>query len=67
MWVPAHTGIEVNESADKATKEALHEQPVSEIRATKNDWFKWTNMAAKKKERNEWLASGERMVLINQT
>jgi hypothetical protein len=45
-------------------KEALHEELTTEIIATENDWFKWTKEAAKKKDRNEWLASGERMVEI---
>jgi hypothetical protein len=31
-----------NESAVKAAKEALHEKPAPEIKATENDWFKWT-------------------------
>jgi hypothetical protein len=48
-----------NESADKMAKEALHEELALEIRANENDWFKWTKEAAKKKERNEWLAFGE--------
>jgi hypothetical protein len=47
-------------------KEVLHEEPEPEIRATENDWFKWTKEAAKKKI-YEWLASVERMVEINQT
>jgi hypothetical protein len=64
MWVPANNGIEGSESADKVAKEALHEEPAPEIRATENDWIKWTKEVAKKKERNEWLASGERMVEI---
>jgi ribonuclease HI len=37
MWVAAHTGMECNKSADRATKEALHEELAPEIRATKND------------------------------
>jgi hypothetical protein len=45
-------------------KEALHEELALEIKATENDWFKWTKEAAKKKERNEWLASGEQIVEI---
>jgi hypothetical protein len=61
MWLPV---IEGTESVDKAVKEAINEEPAQEIRATENDWFKWTKEAAKKKERNEWLASGERMVKI---
>jgi hypothetical protein len=64
MWVPAHTRIEDNEFVDKADKKTLHEEPAPEIRATENDWFKWTKEATKKKERNEWLAPGERMVEI---
>jgi hypothetical protein len=52
------------ESADKVAEEALHEEPASVIRATENDWIRWTKEVARKKERNEWLASGERMVEI---
>jgi ribonuclease HI len=55
MWVPTHTGIEGNESAEEAAKEALHEEPAPDIKATENDWFKWTKKAATKKERNKWL------------
>jgi ribonuclease HI len=49
MWV--HTGIEGNKSADKVAKEALHEELALEIKATENDWFKWTKETAKKKEK----------------
>jgi hypothetical protein len=55
MWVPAQTGIEGNESADKAAEEVLYEEPSPEIRATENDWFKWMKTAVKKKEKmNGW-------------
>jgi ribonuclease HI len=48
MWVPAHTGIEGNKSANKAAKEALHEEPAPETRVTESYWFKWTKEDAKK-------------------
>jgi hypothetical protein len=56
MVLPAHTVIEDTESADKAAKETLHEEPAREIRATEHDWFKWQR---KRKEINGWHPKNE--------
>jgi hypothetical protein len=49
-----------NESADKAAKEALHEEPAPEIRATENDGLSGRKkQQRKKKEMNGWHPESE--------
>jgi ribonuclease HI len=37
MWVSAHTGIDVNEAADEAAKDALNEDILPGTKATEMD------------------------------
>jgi ribonuclease HI len=38
MWVPAHTGIEENEAAKEAAKDALNEDILPGSKAKEMDW-----------------------------
>jgi ribonuclease HI len=51
MWVPVHTGIEGNEAADEAAKDALNEDilPETKTKATETeiDWKRWLKNTAR--------------------
>jgi ribonuclease HI len=48
MWVPVHTGIEGNETADEAAKDALNEDILPRTKATEMDWKRWLKNTARK-------------------
>jgi ribonuclease HI len=46
--VPAHTGIEGNQAADEAAKDALNQDILPWTKATEMDWKRWLKNAARK-------------------
>jgi hypothetical protein len=64
MWVPAHTGIEENEAADEAAKDALDEDILPGSKATEIDWKRRWKNAARKFFENKWMTTEHAMVQI---